>query len=120
MPFCFEIFETILFICILKVNLLSIVTPKNLAWSTNLTGLPLRITFKSFSLDVSRLENKSNSVLRTFIVSLLARVQFEIFSSSGFIMMGQFNYNLTSSNISTWIDSWSKGIEIKDIIFENT
>ena len=35
---------------------------------------------------------------------------------NSFLMMGQFNYNLTSNNISTWIDSWSKVIEAKDII----
>ena len=33
-----------------------------------------------------------------------------------FLMMGQFNYHLTLNNISTWNDSWSKVIEIKDII----
>ena len=35
---------------------------------------------------------------------------------NSFLMMGQFNYNLTSNNISNWIDSWSKVIEAKNII----
>ena len=42
-------------------------------------------------------------------------LQAEIVKNS-FLMMGQFNYNLTSNNISTWMDSWSKVIETKDII----
>merc|ERR1712136_65057 len=37
-------------------------------------------------------------------------------SDKQFLMMGQFNYNQTSNNISTWVDSWSKVIEAKDII----
>ena len=37
-------------------------------------------------------------------------------SEKEFLIMGQFNYNLTSNNMSTWIDSWSKVIEPKNII----
>ena len=32
------------------------------------------------------------------------------------LLIGQFNYNLTSKNISTWIYSWSKVFDKKNII----
>ena len=41
-------------------------------------------------------------------------------SEKHFLMMGQFNYHLTSIDISTWIDAWSKVIETKDIIMAVT
>ena len=37
-------------------------------------------------------------------------------SERQFLMMGQFNYNLNSDNISTWLDSWSKVIDPKNIM----
>ena len=37
-------------------------------------------------------------------------------SKKQFLMMGQFNYYSTSNNISTWIQSWSKVFDTKDII----
>ena len=37
-----------------------------------------------------------------------------------FLMMGQFNHHLTLSSISTWIDSWSKVVETKNIIMAIT
>ena len=37
-------------------------------------------------------------------------------SKNDFLVMGQFNYELPSQYISTWVDSWSKAVESKNII----